>query len=79
MGNDEDVACADFLEKQFTGQETGGAEISSNGCMTSRDALEHMEDHPQFPNSDLDYCSRINAFDFAMPITRENGQACYED
>jgi hypothetical protein len=33
-----------------------------------------MPDHPQFPKADLDYCSRINEFDFAMPITRENGQ-----
>jgi len=73
MGNDEDVACADFLEKQFTGQA-----VEARGFIQrvydARDALEHMEEHPQFPYSDLDYCSRINAFDFALPITRENGQ-----
>jgi len=73
MGNDEDVACADFLEKQFTGQETE-AESFVKRVYDSRDALQHMPDHPQFPKSDLDYCSRINAFDFAMPITREYGQ-----
>jgi 2-phosphosulfolactate phosphatase len=81
MGNDEDVACAEFLEKQFTGavlsltkgQETEAQEYIRR-VYASRDALEHMEDHPQFPKADLDYCSRINAFDFAMPITRENGQ-----
>jgi 2-phosphosulfolactate phosphatase len=72
-GNDEDVACADFLEKQFTGQETEAQEYIRR-VYASRDALEHMPDHPQFPKADLDYCSRINAFDFAMPITRENGQ-----
>jgi 2-phosphosulfolactate phosphatase len=73
MGNDEDVACADFFEKQFTGQA-----VEARGFIQrvydARDALEHMEEHPQFPYSDLDYCSRINAFDFALPITRENGQ-----
>ncbi|HRQ22589.1 MAG TPA: 2-phosphosulfolactate phosphatase [Anaerolineales bacterium] len=73
MGNDEDVACADFLEKQFTGQEIE-AESFVKRVYDSRDALQHMPDHPQFPKSDLDYCSRINAFDFAMPITREYGQ-----
>lgn len=73
MGNDEDVACADFLERQFTGQA-----VEARGFIQrvhdARDALQHMEEHPQFPLSDLDYCSRINAFDFALPITRENGQ-----
>lgn len=73
FGNDEDVACADFLEKQFTGQETEAQEYIRR-VYASRDALEHMPDHPQFPKADLDYCSRINAFDFVMPIIRENGQ-----
>lgn len=72
MGNDEDVACAEFLEKQFMG-ETIEAEHFIRRVFASRDALQHMPDHPQFPKSDLDYCSRINAFDFAMPIARENG------
>lgn len=72
MGNDEDVACADFLEKQVTGQETEAQEYIRR-VYASRDALEHMPDHPQFPKADLDYCSRIDAFDFAMPVVRENG------
>lgn len=72
MGNDEDVACAEFLEKQFTGQESD-AEGFIQRVKSARDALLHMDEHPQFPLSDLDYCSRIDAFDFAMPIVRENG------
>lgn len=72
MNNDEDVACAEFLEKQFTGQEVE-AESFAQRVYAARDALEHMSEHPQFPKSDLDYCSRINAFDFAMPIWRKNG------
>ena len=73
MSNDEDVACADFLEKQLTGQGVEAQEYIRR-IYASRDALEHMPDHPQFPKKDLDYCSRIDHFDFAMPITRENGQ-----
>jgi phosphosulfolactate phosphohydrolase-like enzyme len=73
MENDEDVVCAEFLEKQFTGQIMDANEVIRR-VVASRDALQHMPDHPQFPKSDLDYCSRINAFDFAMPIVRENGQ-----
>ena len=72
MGNDEDVACADYLEKKFTGQPAHD-ETFIKRVYASRDALEHMEEHPQFPYADLDYCSRIDNFDFAMPIERKDG------
>lgn len=72
MGNDEDVACAEYLEKKFTGKETDDQAFIKR-VHDSRDALEHMEEHPQFPYADLDYCSRINNFDFALPIERKDG------
>jgi len=72
MDNDEDVACVEYLEKLFTGQSIV-AEPFIERVKSARDALQHMEDHPQFPYSDLDYCSRIDAFDFAMPIERKDG------
>ena len=72
MNNDEDVACADYLEKQFTDQVVEAQEFVKR-VYASRDALQHMEEHPQFPYADLDYCSRINNFDFAMPIERKDG------
>lgn len=71
MGNDEDVACAEYLEKKFAGKETDDQAYIKR-VYASRDALEHMEEHPQFPYTDLDYCSRINNFDFAMPIERKD-------
>jgi 2-phosphosulfolactate phosphatase len=72
MNNDEDVACADYLEKKFAGQPTTD-DVFIKRVYASRDALQHMKEHPQFPYSDLDYCSRINHFDFAMPIERNDG------
>jgi 2-phosphosulfolactate phosphatase len=72
LGNDEDVACADYLEKQFTGQAVE-AQSFIQRVKSARDALQHMEEHPQFPYADLDYCSRIDNFDFAMPIERKDG------
>jgi hypothetical protein len=40
----------------------------------SRDALFHLDPNlPAFPRSDLDHCTNIDAFDFAMPVTKENG------
>ena len=68
--NAEDLACADFLEKQFTGQAADASEYIRR-VVQSRDALQHMSDHPQFPKSDLDLCTRINAFDFVMSIERK--------
>ena len=72
LSNDEDVACADYLEKKLTGQ-TINNETFIKRVYASRDALEHMEEHPQFPYADLDYCSRIDNFNFAMPIERKDG------
>jgi 2-phosphosulfolactate phosphatase len=68
--NAEDLACAEFMQKQFLGQAVDKYDYIHR-VISSRDALQHMDDHPQFPKSDLDYCTRINAFDFAMPITRK--------
>ncbi|HKY53934.1 MAG TPA: hypothetical protein VJM08_06485, partial [Anaerolineales bacterium] len=40
----------------------------------SRDALFHLDPNlPAFPRSDLDHCTNIDAFDFAMSVTRDNG------
>ena len=72
MDNDEDAACAEFLEKQFTGQIVE-ADAYIQRVRNSKDAQQHLGDHPQLPKSDLDYCTRIDNFDFAMPITRKNG------
>lgn len=72
--NDEDTACAEYLEKQFTGQAVEPLNFIRR-VYESKDAIQHLDPtQPEFPESDLDYCTRINAFDFAMPITRENGQ-----
>ena len=68
--NAEDLACAEYLQKQFLGQAVDTSNYIHR-VISSRDAFQHMEDHPQFPRSDLDYCTRINAFDFAMPIMRK--------
>jgi len=68
--NAEDLACAEFMQKQFLGQVVDTTNYIHR-VISSRDAFQHIDDHPQFPRSDLDYCTRINAFDFAMPITRK--------
>ena len=71
---DEDLACAEYFEALLRGQEPDPAPYIGR-VYKSRDALFHLNPNfPQFPRSDLDYCTKIDEFDFAMPVTKENGR-----
>jgi 2-phosphosulfolactate phosphatase len=73
VGGDEDRACAEYLEALFRGQSPDVAPFIRR-VYGSRDALMHLDpEQPEFPQSDLDYCSSVNAFDFAMPVMKEDG------
>ena len=72
-GGDEDFSCAEYLESLLKGQDVN-AEPYIQRVYDCKDAVEHLDpDHPEFPVTDLEYCTHINAFNFAMPITKENG------
>ena len=77
MGNgsgDEDLACAEYLEALLRDQQPDSAPYVER-VYKSRDALLHLDPNlPAFPRSDLDHCTNIDAFDFAMSVTKENGQ-----
>lgn len=70
---DEDLACAEYLEALLKGQQPERAPFIE--CVyKSRDAQVHLDPNfPAFPKSDLEHCTNIDAFDFAMPVTKENG------
>jgi len=71
---DEDLACAEYLESLLRGLQPE-PEPFVRRVFESRDALQHLDPaETGFPLSDLEYCSRIDKFDFAMPITREDGK-----
>ena len=71
---DEDLACAEYLEALFKGQQPDRAPFIER-VYESRDALLHLDANiPAFPKSDLDHCTAIDAFDFVMPVTKENGR-----
>jgi 2-phosphosulfolactate phosphatase len=71
---DEDLACAEYLEALLRGYCPDPAPFVDR-VYKSRDALFHLDpDFPAFPRSDLDHCTKINAFDFAMPVTKEDGR-----
>ena len=71
---DEDLACAEYFEALLRGQEPDPAPYIDR-VYRSRDALFHLDPNlPQFPASDLEYCTKIDAFDFVMSVTKENGR-----
>jgi len=71
---DEDLACAEYLEALLKGQQPNPAQYVER-VFKSRDALLHLDPNlPAFPRTDLDYCSTIDAFDFVMLVTKENGR-----
>jgi 2-phosphosulfolactate phosphatase len=73
-GGEEDFACAEYLQALLTGQQPDPAAYLTR-IYKSRDALLHLDPNlPQFPMSDLDYCMNIDAFDFVMSVTKENGR-----
>jgi len=71
-GGDEDFAYAEYLESQLKGQ-TVDKKSFIKRVYDCNDAVEHLDPtKPDFPVADLDYCTNIDACDFAMPITKEN-------
>jgi 2-phosphosulfolactate phosphatase len=71
---DEGLACAEYFEALLRGQEPDSAPFIDR-VYKSRDALFHLDPNlPEFPVSDLDYCTNVDAFDFVMSVTKENGR-----
>ena len=71
---DEDVACAEYLELLLKGELPDPVTFVER-VFKSRDAVKHLDPNiPEFPRSDLDNCTHIDAFDFTMLVTKEYGR-----
>jgi 2-phosphosulfolactate phosphatase len=71
---DEDLACAEYLEELLKGHQPDRKPFIQR-VYDSRDAIQHLDPlEPAFPLSDLEYCTQVDKFDFAMPISREDGK-----
>jgi 2-phosphosulfolactate phosphatase len=72
-GGDEDIACARYLEELLRGSQPDVKPFIQR-VFESRDAFPHLDPmQREFPLSDLEYCTQVDKFDFAMPIVRERG------
>ena len=73
-GGDEDLACADYLEALLRDDSPDPNPLIQR-VLSSKDASYHLDPNKLgFPITDLDYCTQIDKFDFAMPITRTDGR-----
>ena len=73
-GGDEDLACADYLEALLKCEQPEPQPYIQR-VLASKDASQHFDPNKiGFPITDLDYCTQIDKFDFAMPIERKDGK-----
>jgi len=71
---DEDLACAEYLELLLKGQRPEPAPFIER-VFKSKDAIQHLDPKETgFPLSDLELCTNIDVFDFAMDVTKENNR-----
>lgn len=72
-GGAEDLACAHYLEACLKGLDPDPAPYLAQ-VRAAPDARPFLDpSRPQFPASDLDYCTDLDRFDFAMPVRRADG------
>lgn len=71
---DEDVACADYVEALLRGETPDVALIVQRVLNSYVARVFYDPTRPEFPVSDLECCVDVDRFDFAMRVTRQNGQ-----
>ncbi len=77
-GGAEDLACARYLEARLKGLDPDPA-THLEQVRLAPDARPFLDpSRPQFPESDLAYCTDLDRFDFAMPVRREDGMHVIE-
>jgi 2-phosphosulfolactate phosphatase len=73
-GGDEDLACAEYLQDLLCGNSPDPTPFLER-VKNSHDAQIFYDPmKPLLLESDIDYCVSLDKFDFAMPISRENGK-----
>ena len=68
---DEDDACADYLEKLIKGEKPD-ALFFLQRVRESLVGKKFLDEHqPDFPSTDMDYCTALDRFDFSMIVRRQ--------
>lgn len=71
---DEDAVCADYVTSLLRGEPLSTAELTRRvrDSFVGR-TLFLNPDQPAFRAVDLDYCCKIDCFEFVMPVTERDG------
>jgi 2-phosphosulfolactate phosphatase len=72
-GGDEDQSCAEYLEALFNGKPPDTAPFLERVRNSGDAKLFYNPARPEFPELDVAHCTEIDKFNFAMPVSRENG------
>jgi 2-phosphosulfolactate phosphatase len=70
---DEDAACADYLAALLRGESPEAAPFLRRVYESRPGQVFADPARPEFPSTDLDYCTQVDRFDFAMLASREDG------
>ncbi len=70
---DEDLACADYLRSLLEGGTADPAEAARRVHQSPTGRVFADPQRPEFPAADLDLCTAVDRFDFAMQVTRRDG------
>jgi 2-phosphosulfolactate phosphatase len=75
---DEDIACADYLEALLRGERIDAAALVQRVRASGAGQLFADRDDPVFPAADLECCTDVDRFDFAMLVERRDGMLVME-
>jgi 2-phosphosulfolactate phosphatase len=70
---DEDLACADYLRQLLDGAEADPDWAVRRVRQSPNGRVFANPQRPEFPAADLDLCTAVDRFDFAMQVTRKEG------
>jgi 2-phosphosulfolactate phosphatase len=72
-GGAEDLACAAYLEACLSGLAPDPSPYLDQVRQSHDARIFYDPSRPDFPESDIIYCTNLDRFEFAMPIRRDNG------
>jgi 2-phosphosulfolactate phosphatase len=68
---DEDAACADYLEALLTHEKTDAGPYLARVLASPTGKIFQSNTRPEYPATDLPYCTQLDRFAFALPICRQ--------
>lgn len=70
---DEDVACADYIEALLRDEQAVGSVYAERVRHSDFGRRFGRDEWPNLPATDLQLCSEVDRYDFAMPVERGDG------